>query len=411
MSFDYINESELLALPGAVQLLTTFFFGFLTSLTPCVYPLIPVTLAIFGAHGDISRVRAFLLSATYVGGISLTYTVLGICSAQTGVVFGSVLGNPVVIGVISTLLVLLSLFTLEVVPMIHLGHSLRTKATHIGQKGFLGAFLMGSLSGVVAAPCVGPVLAIILVVAAASKSTVWGALLLFAYSIGLGMLFLLLGTFSGLLHKLPRSGDWLYYVKFLMAAALLTVTLFIIQPFVPDWSSMLNIKERPWVLSGIAVLACIGGRIGYKHNLKTIKVSAALLLSLTIYQLVIPSSAPHLTAQDHGAPSTWINNSKDALEQGRVKNKIVMLDFYADWCVACKELDALTFSNPSVVSQLKNLVTARIDYAAEEELAATYNVVGLPCVLFIAPDGKEIPDSRIVGFIEADRFLEHLRYI
>ncbi len=391
---------ESLALTSAyTQLISAFVAGFLSSLTPCVYPLIPITLSIFGATSETGRLRSFLLSLTYVLGISLTYTVLGLFSARSGAIFGQFLGNPWVILTVSILLIILSLFTLDIIS-IDLSR-VQTRANRIGGPGFLGAFLMGTVSGFVAAPCVGPVLVVILGIAASSQSAIWGGALLFSYSLGLGIIFVILGTFSGLINRIPRSGNWLFGVKFLMAVMLLMVVFFLGQSYTPK----LEMLEL-YLLSGIAVAIAL---FSFKREFKSMKLLAALILAFSLTGIFIP--APPVNAGNDTALH-WINTESDALSAGKSKNSIIMIDLFAEWCAACKELESLTFSDSKVQELLKKIITARIDFTdsneVTEKVAEKYGVIGLPCVIFLNPDGTEIPDTRLTGFVPPEKFIELL---
>ena len=392
--------------PAYWQLLTAYVFGFLSSFTPCVFPLIPITLSLFGARDDINQFKRFLLSLSYVAGICVTYTTLGMISARTGAVFGSFLGNPVVICFLSAFLILMVLFTLDIVQISSLSR-LQTAAGKVGGKGFGGAFLMGAVSGVVAAPCIGPALVAILGVAAKSGNAYWGALLLFIYSLGLGTLFIALGTFSGLARSLPRAGNWMYGVKFLMAVALMMVAILISERYLR--SSFLIIDERTNVplLIIMALVAVALSLVAFRRNHSLLKFAASCLAAISIYELVLPQ-----------AHSTWISDFDLVLQESKSQAKPAMVDLYADWCTACKEFDLKTFPDPLVKAELENFVLGRIDFTDIStpqalHLTEKYSVPGLPCILFLkaGSDGEEIPNTRITGFVEAKEFSEHLRKV
>lgn len=410
---------------GLAPLLLAFSLGFGASLTPCVYPLIPVTLALFGASKDTPRRRAFLLSLTYVLGIALTYTSLGLVAAYTGSIFGSLLGNPYVVGFFVLLLVALSLYMLDIVSLGFV-QKLQQAGSSVGGAGFAGAFIMGTLSGVVAAPCVGPALIAILSVAASSKSPAWGAALLFAYSIGMGVIFVVLGTFSGLIHRIPRAGNWLVYVKFLLAAALLVVAAFLAQPFIPHTPMLDPALDNTAAMLLLLCTAVAAAFFGNQLQSKLLPLLGASLIAVGTYQLVIapPPTAHQLLSlmappdNDSGQHSPkpqgvhWLTDTTQAFSQAKEQGTLVMLDLYADWCAACKELERITFADPQVMQRLASLVTARVDFTLPndqtEALTERYNVAGLPCVLFLNPDGSEIPETRVSGFLNPQEFMERL---
>lgn len=401
---------------GSAQLLLAFGLGFLSSLTPCVYPLIPITLAIFGVDSKLSKRHSFFLACCYVLGIASTYTALGVFSALTGALFGSLLTNPYVLASLSALLFFLALSTLDIIPF-PISSKMQAHANRIGGRGYLGAYLMGLVSGVIAAPCIGPVIVVILSIAAFSQQVFWGGALLFSYSIGLGIIFILLGTFSGLLRQLPKSGSWLKGVKFVMALAIMLMAIILVSPLLSkielynqltlSWTSALSTI----LLAFLALLCSTKVRSLAKASELLKGLSAFLLASSLFFIYTINSSSSEIA---------WIKNFEEALSvsatnQDQNKHNIVMLDLYADWCAACKEFDAITFKDPRVVAALSRYVTAKFDLTLEspegEKIQERYNVVGLPCILFLNPDGSEISNTRISGFLNAEQFLEHLEKV
>lgn len=405
-------DTNLLGLSHGTQLAASFGAGLISSLTPCVYPLIPVTLALLGANADAPRSRAFLLSLVYVLGISTTFTMLGLICAKTGATFGSHLGNPYIVALIGVVLVVLALSTLEIIN-INFFSKIQNKAGGIGGKGYRGSYLMGLVSGFVAAPCVGPVLAGILIVAAKSESPIWGGVLLLAYSLGLGVLFILLGTFAGLTKKIPRSGNWLYTVKLLIASMLFLFAFFFMgaiikAPFLPVaiTSNLLLVI----VLLGVGLVV---GQLALMKDLKLLKLICAVFLGLISYQSFVPGA--NFTKESKGvAQVAWLNKLEDAVTNAHSKGTVAMVDLYADWCNACKEFEHQTFSNANVQSALSKISTGRIDFTSTTEYTASiqerYGVVGLPSILFLDGDGNEIPDSRVTGFLSPSEFLEHLKH-
>ncbi|MCO6432153.1 MAG: thioredoxin family protein [Deltaproteobacteria bacterium] len=397
--------------PIYIQLLTAFGFGFLSSFTPCVFPLIPITLSLFGVRDDLSRLKRFGLSVCYVLGICLTYTVLGIISAKTGAVFGSFLGNLWVVAILVLLLTALALYTLDAFQFPALA-KMQTSASKIGGKGPLGAFLMGAVSGVVAAPCVGPALVVILGIAASSNNVYWGAALLLAYSLGLGLIFIALGTYSGLMRKMPRAGNWMFAVKFIMAIALILVALFLGQRLFASSLLALNTQEHLLTLLFIENAGLLLAWVAIRRNLGLLKFIAAVMISVALFEVIFPDK--HATAGH--SEQIWHTALESALSAAAQENRVAMVDLYADWCAECKKFDHLTFSDESVKSALKKFTLARIDFTdttTQHALMITekYGVVGLPCIMFLQADGSELPATRITGFLDAPSFLQHLQGI
>lgn len=405
MDFDFSNQTLM------TQLITAFSGGVVTSLTPCVYPLIPVTLALFGADGESSRKRSFLLSLTFVFGITVTFTTLGIIASQTGAVFGSVLAHPGVILVLSALLIFLALYNLE---LFHLTWLTRVQSTasRVGGKGFVGAFFAGTVAGFVAAPCVGPILVSILVYVAQVGDLVYGSLLLSSYSLGMGMLFILLGTFSGLLSRIPRSGRWMSAVKFFLSAALFLVAFFLLQPLLPsNWKSLVP-GESLLILLGILGIAA--AHFGYTKQKGSLRAMGGVVLGGACFLLLfgVPIETNRAQHQETVAALSWHPTLDEALTEAKEQQKLIMVDLYADWCTACKELEDITFHDERVHKKLSSFALARIDFTTPNEetqiLSENYGILGLPWILFLSPEGEQIPDSTITGFIPPEEFLQHL---
>ncbi|MBA2661761.1 MAG: thioredoxin family protein [Bradymonadaceae bacterium] len=206
-------------------LLLVFFAGVLSSLTPCVYPLIPITISIFGARQAGSKREGFLLSLTYVFGIAITYAAMGVVAASVGAVFGGAMQNPWLLAAIAALFFGLGLSSLGVFDF-RLPGALQTKLSQKGGVGYGGAFVMGLVAGIIAAPCVGPIVAGILLYVAGQQDLFLGWALLMVFALGMGMLFLVLGTFSSLLNRLPRAGGWMEGVKAFFGVVFIAMSLY-----------------------------------------------------------------------------------------------------------------------------------------------------------------------------------------
>jgi thioredoxin:protein disulfide reductase len=405
---------------GAVTFAVLFLGGVLTSLTPCVYPLIPITVGIFGARRAEHRARSVALSATYVGGIALTYSALGIFAALSGKAFGSALSSPWVAALLALFLVALAASMFGAFE-IELPASLQARLSSVSGVGFAHAFGMGLVAGIVAAPCTGPVLAGVLTYVAASRNVVLGFWMLFAYALGMGLLFFVLGATS---LKLPRSGAWMEGVKAVLGVALIAAAVGLVLPLLPQVPA-LPFGDRPLAVAS-AVLAFIAVAAGALHlsfhaarRERALKGAALLLLF----------AAVGLRLGWFGKPAMpripWLHDERVALEQARATGKPILVDFFAEWCAACKELDVHTFSDPSVQQEVvQRFVPLKVDATDETEevsrLEQKYGIPGLPTVLMMAcNDPKPEPSCdvpadgpfRITGFIPPSEMIERMRRI
>ncbi len=391
--------------------LFVFGAGIATSLTPCVYPLIPITVSIFGANESSGILRSFLLSLVYVFGIIVTYSILGVLVAlvfsRTGAVFGQIIVNPYVIIPICVILFSLGLSMFGVFE-IRLPTSIQNRLNTVGGTGFVGAFAMGTVAGVIAAPCTGPALAAVLAYIATTGSTVLGFWLMSTYALGMGILFICIGTFSGLISSLPRSGGWMYILENIFGIAIITVALYFLKDVYEPLKSFLQNSLPFFAFAGALVLIGLWlGKLkerfsGLSSKMRVRKSFGLLIAILGAFMIVgglqEPVAGPH---------PTWVYDDEPAaLETAKQENKLVMLDFYATWCAACNELDHKTFSDQAVVDKLKNYVTVKLDFSvkSDEALTEKYKILGLPVVIFMDANGKIY--KRVEGFVNAEDMLK-----
>ena len=391
--------------------LLVFGAGILTSLTPCVYPLIPITVSIFGANESTGILKSLMLSVVYVIGIIVTYSILGVVVAlvfsRTGAVFGQIIVNPWIIVPISLILFALGLSMFGIFE-IRLPSSMQNRLNTVGGTGFVGAFAMGTVAGIIAAPCTGPALAAVLAYIATTGSVVLGFWLMFTYALGMGLLFICIGTFSGLISSLPRSGGWMYILENIFGIAIITVALYFLKDVFEPLKSFLQNSLPFFAFAGALVLIGLWlGKLkerfsGLSSEMRVRKAFGLLLAVLGAYMIVgglqEPVAGPH--------PSWVYNDEPAALETAKQENKLVMLDFYATWCAACNELDHNTFSDQAVVDKLENYVTVKLDFSAKSDKVLTekYKILGLPVVIFMDSDGKIY--KRLEGFVNAEDMLK-----
>ena len=399
-----------------------FLAGILTSLTPCVYPLIPITVGIFGARQAEHRSRSVALSATYVAGIAAMYSVLGVGAALSGRAFGSVLSSPVVVVVLAILLVALAASLFGAFD-IALPSSLQQKLSGVRGTGFAGAFGMGLVAGIIAAPCTGPVLAGVLAYVATQRNALLGFWMLFTYAVGMGLLFFVLGATS---LRLPRSGPWMETVKSVLGVALVAAAVALVLPFLPR-PGPLPWPVRPVAIAagviafGAVLLGALSLSFHGDRREKTMKLVALVLLVAGVGLRFGWAGEPR---REKGVEIPWVRDEKTAVLQSRATGKPLLIDFFAEWCAACKELDVHTWTDPVVAKEVADrFVPLKIDATEEtaenDELQKKYQVPGLPTVLMMACRDERPPEcaipgegpARVTGFLPPPEMLERLRRV
>ena len=391
-----------------------FVFGLLTCLTPCVYPLIPITVTIFGARETKSTFQAFLLASIYVLGIALMYSLLGLIAASTGAMFGSVMSNPWVIGSIALIFIVMGVSMLGAFDLA-VPSGVQAKLTQIGGKGFGSAFIMGTVAGVIAAPCTGPVLAGILAYVATQATPWFGFSLLFIYALGLGLPFLVLGTFSGLISKMPKSGAWMEHVKSVFGIILFVAALYFLKDVFPVLKSPLTYSTTTFIVSGVLLLIGLGmGAVHYSFHSPNFRKRLQKGLGVVCSVAALYVGVGSLTAVQ-ASEVEWVKDLQAGLAMAEEQNKPVMIDFSADWCSVCHEIEATTFSDPQVGAALSDFVTIKVDLtqtnARNTEIQKEYGITGLPWIVFINSEGERLSDKTVTGYIGPDDFLERIEGI
>ena len=381
--------------------------------TPCVLPMYPLISGIvLGGKQRLSTGRALLLTFIYVQGMALTYTALGLVVAAAGLQFQAALQHPYVLiglAVIFTLLALsmFGLFTLQ------LPSSLQTRLTLMSNRQQGGApgsvFAMGAIAGLICSPCTTAPLSAILLYIAQSGNMWLGGGTLYLYALGMGLPLMLITVFGNRL--LPKSGPWMEHVKTAFGFVILALPVFLLERIVGDeWS------VRLWSLLGVAFfgwafITSLQAKHAWMRIVQIVLLAAALVCVRPLQDWAF--GAPHTQPQAHlnFTPVASVDALNQALEQA--KGRPVMLDLYADWCVACKEFEKYTFSNPQVQQALGNTVLLQADVTANNALDVALlkhlQVLGLPTILFFDAEGKEHPEARITGFMDAATFSAHLR--
>ena len=375
-------------------LIIVFLGGLALNLTPCVYPLIPITIGFFGGQSEGSTKRLAVMGILFVVGLAVTYSVIGVITSLTGAVFGTLLQNPVVIIAVALILIALSLSMFGVYEF-KLPDKLVAKAG--GAKGgYYGAFFMGLTLGIVAAPCIGPFVLGLVTYVAAKQDVFFGFIMFFVLAVGLGTPYLFLAIFSGKIKKLPRSGEWMQAVEHIFGLILVGMAIYFLLPLIPKAISGFVLPVY-MIAAGLYI-------IFFERKASNIKVFRIIK---TIFGVVVMAVAAYAVIPKETASINWKPYSESAIAS--IGQKGIIIDFYADWCIPCKELDALTFSDPRVIKLSEEFNTYKADMTKSlddevETLRDKYKIIGVPTVLLLNSKGEEV--NRITGFVNADEFLK-----
>ncbi len=392
----YIAEKGLF-----LTLILLFVGGLALNLTPCVYPLIPITISYFGAQVSNNKAQKIIMALVYVLGMSITYSVLGLIAALTGGLFGSLLQNPLV--VIAIVLVMLALalsmfglFELRVPQSI-------ANFSGKNRQGYFGTALMGLTVGFIAAPCIGPFVLGLLVYVGQIGSPFMGFLMFFILAMGLGFPYIFLAIFSGSITKLPRSGVWMEGVKIIFGFVMIGLAIYIAQP-------LMSVKVYEIVFPLFLIFA---GFYLIVIDRKAIGASGFTRVKyiIAIGAIVAGSMNLHFKEEQPLAGKyEWQNlTSQEQIDASIAKSegKPTIIDFYADWCAQCKELDKYTYTDTKVIELSKKFNNIKIDLTKENQVMTDkFKILGLPVVAFIDKDGKEIEELRVTGFLKPDEFLK-----
>ncbi|WP_421258924.1 protein-disulfide reductase DsbD [Aeromonas sp. 600886] len=404
-----------------LSIVAFFALGLGLAFTPCVFPMYPILTGIIaGAGHRLSTGRAFLLSFVYVQGMAVTYTLLGLVVASAGLKFQAALQHPYVLIALSAMFVLLALSMFGLYTL-QLPSSLQTRLSGLSNRqqggSVVGVAIMGMISGLVCSPCTTAPLSGALIYVAQSGDLWLGGAALYALSLGMGLPLLLLGTSGGKL--LPKAGAWMDVIKQLFGFALLAVPILLLSRL---WSD--QVTTLAWL--GWGLLLC--GYL-YHHNqhqphsvAKSVRGFVLLLAMISAVvvgkDLLQPAPPAVITADaSQTAPQFIRIKTLDDLkvQLAAARGKPVLLDLYADWCVACKEFEHKTFSDPAVRERFGQMVLLQADVTANDdadvELLNGLNVLGLPTLIFFDREGKELTGQRVTGFMGPIPFAKHLEMV
>lgn len=372
----------------AITLLVVALLGLGLNLTPCVYPLISVTIAYFGSQGRHRETRVAGLAAAYVLGITASFAVLGALAALSGGLFGAALQKPPVLFLIAAILVALALSSFGVYQLQPPAWAMRRVSGSV--QGAFGSFFMGLTMGVVAAPCVGPVVLGLLLFVGSRQSSVLGFELFSALGLGMGLPYLVLAMAAGSIKALPRSGEWLVWVEQFFGVVLLALAVYFVTPLLPKAVSQLLLPGL--TAAGGIYLGFIdrsGLRMRYFPSIKRLVGIAAIVVAAWA---VVPQRAESSVA--------WQALEPSSLDAARSNRKPAVVDFVADWCIPCREMEHTTFRDPQVRQQADRFAMFKADITGESEqmegLIDRYQVRGVPTVIVFDSSGAEV--QRLVGY-------------
>lgn len=402
-----------------------FLLGLGLAFTPCVFPMYPILSSIIVGQGQqLSTRRAFGLSMSYVQGMAIAYSILGLIVASLGVKFQAAMQHPAVLIVAIIIFVLLALAMFGVFNL-QLPARWQEKVAGISNKqqggSLKGAFTMGALSGFIASPCTTAPLSAALLYVAQSGDLLLGAITLYVLSLGMGLPLLLLGTSGGKL--LPKAGNWMNAIKTIFGFLLLAVPLILLDRFLPF--VVILTLGTVLTLSLVFYLYRLLFSLSSANAKASVAVIAQLLLlavfwlNLNYWQPTVPAQVATLSQQADEKVNALgfieIKTAEELAEQlakAKAANQYTLVDLYAEWCVACKEFEQLTFPRPEVTALTSQMRLIKIDVTkmtrSDAALLDSYQVLGLPTLLFFAPDGTELTQSRVTGFMNASAFANHL---
>ncbi|NOU33373.1 MAG: thioredoxin fold domain-containing protein [Polyangiaceae bacterium] len=395
----------------------SFVAGIIASLTPCVFPMIPITVSIFGATETTSRLRGAALSGVYVLGICTLFTPLGVAAGATGVGMGEVMAKPYVIIPIALIFFALAASMFGAFELA-LPSSITNRVSTVGGVGFKGAFVLGLVLGLVAAPCTGPFLTALLLYIAKTKDLLLGGGAMFTFALGLGLPFFIAGTFA---LNLPKGGAWMMGIKWASGVVLAYMGFKYLRDRWPE-------VFRGWMSPSVILLAvggvitAIGLGFGIVHIMAERRKSPIARLSKPMKLLsIVPAIAGmYITLSWFDVPKAiagamaWEKSEEAGIAKAKSEAKPTIVDFGASWCTACKELEHETWPDARVREEGKRFVAIAVDATDDEDktveaLKKKYNVVGLPTVVLLDKDGKE--QARFNEFVKPERMAEAMKKV
>jgi thiol:disulfide interchange protein DsbD len=387
-----------------------FLGGLALNLTPCVYPMIPITVSYFGGQAKGRGSRTVMLAVLYLLGMATMYSALGLVAAFTGSLFGSALQNPLVLAFVALVMVGLAMSMFGF-------YEIRVPASLAGiagtaKQGAVGSFLMGLTVGIVAAPCIGPFVLGLLTFVGESGSLFLGFSLFFVLALGLGLPFVVLAVASGNIRRLPKSGEWMEWIRRLFGVVLLAMAVYFLRPVLGDvlyYAALGGVLVIGGVMLGFIVRAR-SGTLFFNAFRRFVGVAAPL------YGLYLILAPGNILGRGEGPGIVWTPYAEEELAAAIEAGKPVVIDFSAEWCLPCKELEHKTFNQPEVIDAARGIVALKADLtehgsASVRQVRQKFDIRGVPTIVFIGKNGEEREDLRAVEFIDKHEFLDRLGHI
>jgi thiol:disulfide interchange protein DsbD len=387
-------------------LLGVFAGGLALNLTPCVYPMIPITVSFFGgraAQEKPSQIKLVAHGLCYLMGLALTNSILGVVAALTGGLMGALLQSPIVLIVIAGVLVIFatSLFGFWELKL----PGALNQAAGKSYTGYFGSLFMGLTLGVVAAPCIGPFVLGLLTWIASIGDPWLGFLVFFTLSLGLGLPLFALAIFSGQLQHLPRAGGWMIWVRKVMGWVLVGMAVYFIRPIIPG-----GLK----IVLPVVVAIAAGLHLGWIDKSQTSSKMFPWLKTIAGTICLVFASFWVTSWAIQGPGVSWNTYSEQLLKDAVTQNKPVIIDFYAEWCAPCREFEEIVFHHPDVVRQGgEDFIMVKVDVTQggnpfHEQLLKQYDVKGVPTIVFLDAKGSERTDLRLVDFLPPSQFMVNM---